>query len=383
MVNASASRHFHPFVDPVTKVVSHVLDADLPGRQQSFYYVNRAMDEQGRFLWFYCYFPPAAYRVLGVMDFEDDCVRCFPETQFLGGPLVDVDSGECIFASPQGFYIKSPKDRAAVKLCDLPREITRYGSPSSLATHLTYSPDKTELFMDARVNDRFILGTLRLSDGSFTVWKECGYCRNHAQFNPVNGDLVLLAEDHWNDHIDGSRHPIRYNQNGEFMRLWTLTRNGKETLYPPLGGQRATHEWWSRDGKTLYYCKYTSLEEGNNGVTGINLETGEHKVYCPVPAWHAFSSLCDDFFVYDENDVFYRGTPSRVGFYNYKTGRQLYIVSQNPALAPADRPSVYHLDPHPQLVCRDQYVCYTLAQKGCTEVALTETAPLLSRTVPD
>ena len=381
MVSISESKHFRTFQDPVTKVRSYVLNTKAAGQQQSFYFVNRAMDEKGRYLWFYASYPPAIYGVMGVVDFEDDEVRVFPETQRLGGPLVDMESGECIFGGPQGFYIKSPKaGKPPVQICPIPKEISRWGAPQSLGTHLTYSPDKTELFVDAHVNDRFILGTLRLSDGKFTVWKEYAFCRNHAQFNPVDPNIVLMAEDHWNDHVTGQKHSIRYNDKGEFMRLWTITRDGKETLYPPLGGQRATHEWWSRNGKVIYYCKYKSLEEGNNGITGINLETGEHKVHAPVPAWHAFSSLHDDFFVYDENDVFYRGTPSRVGFYNCVTGKQVYIVSQNPALAPRENPSVYHLDPHPQLVWGDRYVSYTIAQNGYTEVALCETEQLLEMT---
>lgn len=38
------------------------------------------MDDQGRYLWFYCYFPPASYRTLGVVDFTTDEVHHFPET---------------------------------------------------------------------------------------------------------------------------------------------------------------------------------------------------------------------------------------------------------------------------------------------------------------
>ncbi len=387
MYNPETSKHFEPFIDPKTGVKSYVLKTKVAGQQQGFYFVNRAMDEQGRYLWFYCTNPPAVYMTLGVVDFEDDEVRWFPETEFFPEcPLIDMDTGDAIYGGSQGIFRRSPKaDRPLEKLCDLPPEIKKYGPPSRLATHLTYSPDKKRLFMDARSGDKFILGDLCLADGSFRVWREYDYCRNHAQLNPVVPDLVLCAEDFWTDQATNTFHVIRTNEQGVFMRLWTLTPDGQETLWPPLNGERATHEWWSRDGKILYYCKYnpnTGIPgcTGNNGITGINLETGEHKVHAPVPAWHGYSSLHDDFFVYDENDVFYRGCPSRVGFYNAATGKQLYIVSQNPAIAPKEKPSVYHLDPHPQLVYGDRYVGYTIAQKGYTQAALCPVDQLLEAT---
>ena len=389
MYTPETSRHFELFTDPKTGVRTWVLATQVAGQMQGFYFVNRSMDRQGRYLWFYCTNPPAAYQTLGVMDFEDDEVRAFPETECLGGAsntLIDQDTGEAIFGGPQGIFRKSPKgDRPPEKICDLPRELFKYGFPLSLGTHFTYSPDKTKIFMDARSGDHFILGALTLKDGSFKAWREYDYCRNHAQFNPAREDLALCAEDFWTDMATGTHHVIRFNDRNEFMRLWTLRPDGSETLYPPLDGQRATHEWWSRDGRILYYCKYDPTGvpagvTGNNGIAGVNIDTLEHKVYAPVPAWHGDSSKDDTYFVYDENDVFYRGTPSRVGFYNAVTKKQLYIVSQNAALASRDCPSHYHLDPHPHLVADDRYVCHTLAQKGYPQVALTPTDQLLEAT---
>ena len=78
MYNPETSKHFEPFIDPKTGVKSYVLKTKVAGQQQGFYFVNRAMDEQGRYLWFYCTNPPAVYMTLGVVDFEDDEVRWFP-----------------------------------------------------------------------------------------------------------------------------------------------------------------------------------------------------------------------------------------------------------------------------------------------------------------
>jgi len=385
MFTPETSRHFAPFVDPVTGVKSWVLKTHAAAQQQGFYFVNASVDDACRYLWFYCAFPPAQYKTLGVVDFETDEVRHFPETEFLfESPLVDTDTGECIFSNTTGFYRRSPHpDKPLEKICDIPPQL-KQGLLLCTGIHHTYSPDKSELFIDARCADRFIMGSLKLATGAFTVWKETDYCRKHGQFHPTNPDLALTAEDFWNDAATNQFRVIRTNEKGDFMRLWLTARDGTETLVPPLNGEFATHEWWSRDGKILYYCKYVpnhALKNvTNNGITGYRLSDGDHRVYAPVPAWHGFSSLHDEFYVYDENDYVYRGCPSRVGFYNAVTGKQLYIVSQNPALNPPGTPNIYHPDPHPRLEANDQWVSYTIVLDGATQVALCRVDQLLART---
>ncbi len=380
MYTPETSKHFIKSVDPATGIISYVLKTRVAAQQQSFYFVNPAMDDAGRYLWFMCTFPPSMYITLGVVDFERDMVSQFPETERRSGPLVDLQTGECIFAGPNGFYRRSPDPDEPLRLiADVPDELRKYGEPKSLGTHLTYSPDKSEIFVDARSGDMFIAGTLNLASGKFNVWREWDYCRNHGQFNPVDKDMALMAEDHWVDNRENKTRPMRYNDRGEYMRLWTVRRDGSEKMYPPLNLERATHEWWSRDGKKIYYCKYT-LEGGNNGVTRINMDTGEHKVVALVRAWHAFTSRDESFLTFDENDVFYRGTPSRVGFYNVTTGKSVYIVSQNPPLASRDKPSKYHLDPHPQFVGNEKYVSYTTAVFSRPDVALSPVDALMNAT---
>ncbi len=380
MKTIESSRHFKKRCDPGTNAACYVLRTHVAAQQQTFYFVNPSMTDDCRYLWFYCSFPPAMYRTLGLLDLELDEVRHFPETEFIAGPLVDLLTGDVLFGGHQGFFVRSPKPSEPLrKICDVPAELSKYGAPSSLGTHLTYSPDKKEIFVDARSGDRFIAGSLEIDSGKFTTWREWDYCRNHAQFNPVDRDLVLMAEDHFIDRAENRFHPIRCNENNEFMRLWTVRRGGGETMHPPLDAQRATHEWWSADGQKIYYCRYT-LEHGNNAVVRLDLAAGRHEVAAPVRAWHAFTSKDESFLVYDENGVFYRGTPSKVALYDMKTGKNLYIISHQPALAPKDRPSPYHLDPHPQLVGGERYVAFTTSVNGRADVALAPLAPLLDRT---
>jgi len=67
--------------------------------QQSFYFTIESITADGRYLWFYCAFPPGADsyygRQLGVADLKDQRVSFFPETQFAdASPFVDVETGE-------------------------------------------------------------------------------------------------------------------------------------------------------------------------------------------------------------------------------------------------------------------------------------------------
>ncbi len=375
-----SSRHFEKRRDPVTDAEYYVLLTHVAAQQQSFYFVNPSMTDDCRYLWFYCSFPPAMYTTLGVIDLELDEVQHFPETERISGPLVDLATGDVLYGGHQGFFRRSPDPAKPVeRICDVPGILLKYGPPSSLGTHLTYSPDKKEIFVDARSGDKFLAGSLELASGEFSLWREWDFCRNHAQFNPADRDLVLMAEDHYVDRTENRFHPIRYNEKEEFMRLWTVRRDGAETMHPPLDGQRATHEWWSADGRKIYYCRYT-LEGGNNAVARLDLSSGKHEVAAPVRAWHAFSSRDESFLVYDENEVFFRGTSSKVALFDMKTGKNLYIVSHNPALASRERPSVYHLDPHPQLVGGERYVAFTASVNGRADVAVAPVRPLLDRT---
>jgi hypothetical protein len=81
-----------------------------------------------------------------------------------------------------------------------------------------------------------------------------------------------------------------------------------------------------------------------------------------------------------ENDGFYRGCASRVGLYNAKTGKKVYINSQNPEINPKSDPSPYHLDPHPRFNAKEKYITFTTAVYGRPEVAIAKTEDIVELT---
>ena len=380
MYTIETSKHFVKRIDE-SGAVYYVLATHVAPQQQGFYFVPPSMDDQARYLWFYCSFPPAPYMTLGVVDFTTDEVHHFPETMYKGAsPMVDTLTGEVYYADNRALYKRSPKPELPTeKICDLPAEFfERKAQVVAPATHLTFSPDRTQLFLDATTTKGWIAGALTLATGEFKVWTRPDYNRNHGQFNPVYPDLALMAEE-FDTNEDGSYRSIRTDENGVFMRLWTVTADGKEKVWPPLNLERATHEWWSADGTKIYYCKYNPVES-NNGLCAIDYFTGEHKLVAPVKGWHGHSSVDDKLFVFDENDGFYRGCASRVGMYNTETEKMVYINTQNPAINPRENPSQYHLDPHPRFNAQDKYIVFTTAAYGKADVAVAQTEDILPLT---
>lgn len=372
MYTVENSKHFIKRQDE-SGAVYYMLSTHVAPQQQGFYFVNPSMDDGAKYLWFYCSFPPASYMTLGVVDFTSDEVHHFPETMYKEvTPLVDTATGDVYYADEYAVYRRSPKPELPTeKICELPAVF--FENDAILlrpATHLTFSPDRTRLFMDACTTKGRIAGALTISTGEFEVYCRPEFFRNHGQFNPVYPDIALMAEDF------APGFSVRTDENGNFMRLWTVYANGEEKMWPPLNKERASHEWWSADGRKIYYCKYNS-DWVNNGVCFIDIFTGEHKLAAPVAAWHAFTSMDEALVVFDENDGFYRGCASKVGMYNVKNGKKVYINTQNPPINPKESPSKYHLDPHPRFNARDKYIVFTAAPDGKPEVAVAKTEDIL------
>lgn len=381
MYTPKTSSHFTPYQDPVTGVVTYILKNELAPLTQSFYFVNPSMTEDGRFLWFYCAFPPSGSagngRTLGLIDFETDEIVHFPETQFTSSsPAVDPKTGDLYWCNSKGVYKHAPKKGASVVF--VASNPFLKASNGRMATHLTFSADRTELFLDGDMGDRWHMGSLRLADGIYTEWYSRDYCMDHAQFHPTDKDLVLFAEDLWTDKITGEHHTVRTRKSdGRYLRLWTIRRGEEPVSYPVYENHLATHEWWSRQGEKFYYC---GGYKHNTGICSYNMNTGETVMEVLSPAWHGHSCRDDSLFTLDENDEFWRGCPSRTAFYNKRTEKKIYIISDNPSLFTKEQPSDYHTDPHPQFTADDRYIAHTTTVLGAVQFALTPVDQLIRMT---
>jgi oligogalacturonide lyase len=121
---------------------------------------------------------------------------------------------------------------------------------------------------------------------------------NHQQFNPTDPNLLLFAH-------EGTWH--------EVDRTWTIRTDGtglrlmhKRTMDMEING----HEWWSWDGKTVWFDLQTPRSE-DFWIAGVNVETGKQTRYhITRDTWgvHFNSSRDDTLFAGDGGD------PSQVAY---------------------------------------------------------------------
>jgi hypothetical protein len=371
MIELSTSRLFTPWTNPDSGVTIYLLTQKVAPLQQGFYFVNNSVTDDGRYLWFYCAFPPAgsaAYgRTLGVVDFEQQQVRRFPETQFQGvSPFVDVANGDVYWASGPSIWRRSPAPDSTVDCVNsLPAEMVGGRTVSRLATHLTRSADGKEFFVDAAFGLQWVFGTLPVDGGDFHLWQRFDRNYNHAQFSPTDPDMVLFAEENHPDPITGLTFRI-------VDRMW-LIRRGEPARPVFSSPTRVTHEWWDLDGKHVW-CVW-----GNQSWrTNFEDETVE-KIDWPNHCWHAHNSQDGKYMVSDSNVKFYRGCPSGVGFLNRETGKHIQIVD-NPEMRGITG-SNYHIDPHPRFCYSDRIIVFTTTIRGEVDLAVAETADLAERTL--
>jgi oligogalacturonide lyase len=116
---------------------------------------------------------------------------------------------------------------------------------------------------------------------------------NHMQFNPVDPHLLLYCH-------EGTWH--------ELDRTWTIRTDGsqkqlmhKRTMDMEING----HEWWSFDGKTVWFDLQTPRSEVF-WIAGVNMATGRRVRYHLERDWwsvHFNSSRDDTLFAGDGGDA--------------------------------------------------------------------------------
>jgi hypothetical protein len=213
MIDLTTSKLFSPWTDPETGVTVYVLTHKVAPVQEAFYFVYDGMTADERYLWFYCAFPPsgsATYgRTLGLVDFERQEVRRFPETQFQhASPFVDPNSGEVYWTTGPSIWRRPPDPAGGAEWVNLlPEDLVKLRTVHRLATHLTRSADGKEFFIDAAFGLQWVFGTLPLDGGDFQLWHRVDRNYNHAQFSPTDPDLVLFAEENHPDPITACASP--------------------------------------------------------------------------------------------------------------------------------------------------------------------------------
>ncbi len=374
MKTPMTSKLFERKVDKSSGVGYYVLTSKICEYQQGFYFVNNSMTLDGRYLWFYATVNPVydgSVRNLGYVDFETDELVLCHDVVFDDGasPCIDSVTGTVYYTFGSSIYMREVgKDKRAVKLCTPKIE----GFVSRLCTHLTVTSDKKHFFLDARAgNHNFVQGLVDIETGDFEHWTTSYHSTNHGQINPKNDKLALCAYDSYTDTESGKVHRIPTNEEGIYERLWTVTPDGKRTLHPAMHNY-ATHEWWSADGKKIYYCCDYYGIYGIDTTTNANITIIEN-----CDPWHAHCTADEKLFVYDEKKLeryggkWYRGCPASLNFLNRETGKLIKIVTEMPENGHTpSNPNNYHIDPHPRFTDNEKYIVFTTTELGGCDLAV-------------
>lgn len=396
MYTPYTSKHFATHVDPVSQAHIAVLSTHVAPIQQGFYFVNSCISDDGRYLWFYCAFPPASNKSLAVIDFLTDEIHYFPETQAGAATwLVDPRTGNLYWGCAQGIYMRTPHpEDKPILIARLPERCTKAGV-TRVGTHLTFTADYRELLVDIKTPFGCEIGTFDIITGEFTQWyqtpSEINY--SHAQMNPVDKDLCMCANEYTYDpKIGDFVAPAMVD--GIYPRLQIITRDGKRTMLKPCGN-RATHEWWAPNGKSVYYCNSNYMENGERiGIVARDTMDGsEPSIVCRVKVpggsgtWHAHCTEDEKYFVidgaYPDGELtWWRGCESMIHFYNTETGKLFKFLTKNPVVEgwSPENPSTYHIDPHPRFVLGDSMVCFTTTICGRVDVAFVSVDQLIEAT---
>ncbi len=377
MKTPETSKLFTRWRNPSNGVESLILSGQIAPVQQSFYFTNRSISDDGRYLWLRCGFPPEggmhAAQVLGVVDFEQDEMRVYHETQFsAASPAVDPVSGEVYWCNELDIWKRGAKaGDKAVLVNRFPRELAP-ARPERIATHLTFSADGKSLnidtrFVDAKFRQHCFIGDMPLDGSPFRLWQRFeGWFYDHGLFSPTDPDVQMFAHEYWQDHItekfDGGR---------PYHRLWMIRRGGEAEpiLREPIS--HSGHEWWDSDGKHIWYLHY------GVGVKKVDLATREEQNLWPGELAHAYSDRNGRYLVADmmADPVV---SDCHVAFRNLETGKEVEIVNRPPLARGLTQCT--HLHPHPQFCKNDEYICYTSTVHDRVDVALVRTEDLIART---
>jgi hypothetical protein len=371
-IDLSNRRLFTPVTNPESDVTSYVLTRKVAPVQEAFYFTNDSISADGRYLWFYTAFPPSASaahgRTLGVLDFETQEVRHFPDTQFgEASPYLATESGEIYWNYDRYVWKRGPQADGAAELVNaVPDDLIRGRQVLRAATHLTRSADGKEFFIDLGLQMQWLFGSLPLNGGDFQLWHRFDRLYNHAQFSPTDPNAVLFAEEFHSDPITGLTFPV-------VNRLWHIQRGGqpRPILQEPVA---VTHEWWDPDGEHVW-CTYKT-ETWRVRVSDGAVE----KIAFPHHCWHSFSSQDGRWLVCDSiaSTPWQRGGRSNVYFLNRDSGQKITLANNPERADYAGRN--YHIDPHPRFCLGDRYVVFTTTVLGAVDVAIVPTAALLAKT---
>ena len=205
------------------------------------------------------------------------------------------------------------------------------------------------------------LFTLNAKTGEMKTFGYAYAWLNHLQFSPTDPDLLMFCH-------EGSWH--------EVDRIWTIHTDGtglKLMHQRSMDMEIAGHEFWSKDGKTIWYDLKTPLSQVF-WIAGVNIDTGDRVRYLLERDWwsvHYNISHDNKMFAGDGGD------PGQVAF--AKDGMWINLFKVQPdgsvsreKLVNMSKHDYPRLEPNVTFTPDDKWIVFRSNMFGSTQVFAVE-----------
>lgn len=369
----SLSKHpyFEEFIDPQSGVKSYILKEKVAQLQQNFYFSEIGLTDDNEYMWFQCMNWPAEFIYLGVMSMnpEKPFIRAFPAAGIHGPsckPNVIPGTHDAVFSVGKTLY-RVDIEGNITKVLEIDEDFLQGRTVERLSTNTSFNADGELVALDMRIAGKTYVATGNLKTAEIKMIHKFKSHYTHAQFSPVEPELMLIDQD-WEIEADtGERFDID-------QRMW-LMDTGCTKFEPVLPekwfrhGSIICHDFWSQDG---WLC-WPDFEDA---VYEYNVETKElSKVWDNIMC-HVHTND-RKFWVGDASPYKWGLKPCRVIFFDRESGQEVDIFSAMPKPKFVSG-GIYHLDPHPQF-SRDgkNIISMTTVRNGEVDISITPVEPLV------
>ena len=143
MFDLSRHPYFEKYTDPVSGVESFILTKKVGGLQRHFYFAQRSVTDDGKYLWVMCANPPARYFTFAVvsLDPDDPFIRHFPHASPDSGlPCISPDGKGVYYCMGNALYSVDVQGEVK-KILELPWEYIKGRRLEQMCTHVSVSCD--------------------------------------------------------------------------------------------------------------------------------------------------------------------------------------------------------------------------------------------------
>jgi oligogalacturonide lyase len=243
----------------------------------------------------------------------------------------------------------------------LPQRERMFPGKTQLTAEEEASAEKEDRLARSLANPRSMaLFTLNVKTGEMKIFGYAYAWLNHLQFSPTDPNLLMFCH-------EGSWH--------EVDRIWTIHTDGtglKLMHQRSMDMEIAGHEFWSRDGKTIWYDLQTPRSQVF-WIAGVNIDTGDRTRYHLERDWwsvHYNISHDNKMFAGDGGD------PGQVAFAKDGMWINLFKVQADGSVSREKLVNMskhdYHLEPNVTFTPDDKWVVFRSNMFGQAQVFAVE-----------